>query len=955
MTNQQQQEWFEQLHNRNLKASEVFMLPEFANVFRGVIDKYSDSAHFIYELLQNADDAGATNVSMVLEPDKFIFTHNGNTRFNISDPANVVHDRASGMLGHINSICYIGFSSKSGTGIESLKQNKIGKFGVGFKAVFQYTTTPEIYDNPFCFRIENYIVPCAISSEPYQKEGHTVIVIPFNRKDIDSKDSFSEIYHKLKNLNYPQLFLNNILSVSWNTPSENNVISKSLDDEGQSHGLQYRLYALSESKSEKKKILLLKKSLKVIDQGVHDIMIGYYLDKGRIVTKETRNIYCFFPTNENIETCYVIHAPFALVDNRQQIKRNNNINDFLFEAVAQLAASSLLVLRDWTGYDKMKLLGDNIIDIIKYNTLSIDNTYLKYGYIGKMFEKHYKSILDKESIFLSRNGIYLPKTSAWWTDKETRDLIDENQIRSLFKIPRIFIQPDFVLCSVNRTELDTSNIKISKFDGAEFSRRITSDFMKKQTIEWLARFYTYIKDKNLIRYYEINKGNKSTAPMRHANIVKVQSGEFVPAYNTSNELQVFYSTDANTNPKESVNTSLLESCAPFRELIKDLGVKTPNQLDKLKIKIAVHQQLSQKENNELLISIINYYNSCARAFQNEIIQLIKERYKFCTEDVNNKGRLWWVEPTKMYEDNQILKDYFIASGIDRRYFIYREFYAKAISTIGERAFNEFLLELGTKMRPEYSRGMVKLTESEVLHRQHNRVADKEISMIDGLDRIFMSTYNKLITEKLSHYIWDLLIYHCNRHSDFFDNNLSTYHLYNRDNVQDWGRSSLIDAIRKPAWLYINGERRSFAIGIYKEELSDNGYSYDGTLISKLKIESKPDIKEAKVISEMSKETREAFELGKEAKNFGLNSSGELALAMAKLHAYEAKEEAELAAIKERQARNERRKQDEDAFQNIPRRVLSKALRLQDLEAPDNERAKFSKNNTTQSSNNIDDI
>ena len=31
-----------------------------------VIEKYSDQAHFIYELLQNADDAGATTVHLIV-------------------------------------------------------------------------------------------------------------------------------------------------------------------------------------------------------------------------------------------------------------------------------------------------------------------------------------------------------------------------------------------------------------------------------------------------------------------------------------------------------------------------------------------------------------------------------------------------------------------------------------------------------------------------------------------------------------------------------------------------------------------------------------------------------------------------------------------------------------------------------------------------------------------------
>ncbi len=72
---------------------DLFDKPKYMNVFNGVIDKYSDSAHFIYELLQNADDANATNVEMTLEEDRFIFVHNGTVRFTVTDVDTEERDR----------------------------------------------------------------------------------------------------------------------------------------------------------------------------------------------------------------------------------------------------------------------------------------------------------------------------------------------------------------------------------------------------------------------------------------------------------------------------------------------------------------------------------------------------------------------------------------------------------------------------------------------------------------------------------------------------------------------------------------------------------------------------------------------------------------------------------------------------------------------------------------------
>lgn len=86
-------EFFDSLTERNSKASDMFKLPEWEGLFNGVIDKYKDSAHFVYELLQNADDAKATEVEMILEKDKFIFIHNGSEKFTISNPTTIVEDR----------------------------------------------------------------------------------------------------------------------------------------------------------------------------------------------------------------------------------------------------------------------------------------------------------------------------------------------------------------------------------------------------------------------------------------------------------------------------------------------------------------------------------------------------------------------------------------------------------------------------------------------------------------------------------------------------------------------------------------------------------------------------------------------------------------------------------------------------------------------------------------------
>lgn len=98
------------------------------NGFReGITDllahQYSKKTHFIFELLQNAEDALATEVHFRVEGQQLVFSHNGKRLFSDKD---------------VESITSIGKSTKQSD------YTQIGKHGIGFKAVFAYTHTPAL-------------------------------------------------------------------------------------------------------------------------------------------------------------------------------------------------------------------------------------------------------------------------------------------------------------------------------------------------------------------------------------------------------------------------------------------------------------------------------------------------------------------------------------------------------------------------------------------------------------------------------------------------------------------------------------------------------------------------------------------------------------------------------------------------------------------------------------------
>ncbi len=151
---EQEKIYFEALKNDRIDSDRVLQKKSMRGVKNSVVEKYSDQAHFIYELLQNADDAGATEAKFELYGNRLVFKHNGSRHFSVSNPDTEEADTENGVLGDINAITSIANSNKTSA--------EIGKFGVGFKSVFQYTSTPKIYDPNFRFYIDRFIVPVQI-------------------------------------------------------------------------------------------------------------------------------------------------------------------------------------------------------------------------------------------------------------------------------------------------------------------------------------------------------------------------------------------------------------------------------------------------------------------------------------------------------------------------------------------------------------------------------------------------------------------------------------------------------------------------------------------------------------------------------------------------------------------------------------------------------------------------
>ncbi len=86
-------------------------------------------------------------------------------------------------------ICGIG----EGTKTEDL--TAIGRFGIGFKAVYAFTDAPEVESGDECFAIDSFVWPRGIDSIR-TSPGQTVFRLPFRKDDAH----FDEIAESLQQL-----------------------------------------------------------------------------------------------------------------------------------------------------------------------------------------------------------------------------------------------------------------------------------------------------------------------------------------------------------------------------------------------------------------------------------------------------------------------------------------------------------------------------------------------------------------------------------------------------------------------------------------------------------------------------------------------------------------------------------------------------------------------------------
>ncbi|MEJ7823350.1 MAG: hypothetical protein WKF85_13590 [Chitinophagaceae bacterium] len=345
------------------------------NSHKLLADLYGSPTHFITELLQNAEDEGANNVSFTLTDTELIFEHDAKKLFDFND---------------IRAISNFGDNHE-----KKEKPNAIGRFGIGFKSVYSITDNPRIVSADFDITIRDYNIPERTNVYLPEFYRGTKIILPFKA---EMKEKTKELLTKeLQDLNLQYLlFLTNIASIKWETQNDSGVYERVSTKKD-------KRFVTLKSSSKEVKYILLEKPVQ-IDKKNLLIKIAFQLssDKKNVIACEKSPLFVFFPTKIETNLKFLVHAPFYTTPARENIQEGDNLinieadhrNEELKLELGKLLVTCL------TTFKSLKLLNVDLLNI-----LPIDKENCKRSTIYKeLFEALKAELKSKKQLLPNTNG-----------------------------------------------------------------------------------------------------------------------------------------------------------------------------------------------------------------------------------------------------------------------------------------------------------------------------------------------------------------------------------------------------------------------------------------------------------------------------------------------------------------------------------------------------------------------
>ncbi len=370
-------------------------------------DFYPDKVHFIYELLQNAEDAAASEVEFTLSNNTLVFQHDGQP-FNEDD---------------VRKITGIG------TGTKRDDDDKIGRFGIGFKAVFAYTETPRIWSPSYAFEISDMVLPKEMPPDPTLGE-RTRFEFPFNSGKKPQAEAFPEVWGGLEEISENTLlFLSRIKEIRWRidggeerrlrrVPRPDHHVEIVCETGGRRTGSSHFLRFTEQVDGLERQHSAIAFELEPLSGDGQPDMQAPFAKRFRMVPAEPGRVAVYFTAaKETSNLRFHLHAPFVPDLSRSSI-RDTQENEPLFRQLAALAAQSLSTIRD------LGLLDREFLAVLPN---SHDN-------IPGQYEAIWRAIVDamnEQPLTPTQSDDHAPANRLLQATAALKELLDKTDLRFL--------------------------------------------------------------------------------------------------------------------------------------------------------------------------------------------------------------------------------------------------------------------------------------------------------------------------------------------------------------------------------------------------------------------------------------------------------------------------------------------------------------------------------------------
>lgn len=457
---------------------------------------YSENIHFVYELIQNAED------------NEYLAEITPELNFIVDTSVIIVHNNEKGFSrDDVYAICDIADSKKRKS------EGHIGDKGIGFKSVFKITDEPHIFSNGFQFKFKykdvndplGFVVPHWVKEIPDGIKGNwTNIYLPLNDSKTAEKLKFDEIDPEFI------LFLNKINKVQIFNKESNaqNVIKKEIlddiiivshSDNEDKWKLAYEYFFIPEAVADDKR--------REIEKTI--IALAFPLKaNGEAITSTEQKVFTYLPIRK-YGFRFIIQADFELTSSREDLEKDFEWNLWLRDNLATAFVNAIEILK---MDEAMQYSFYNIIPLPKH----IADPFF-HPVVDQIKEK-----LLQTSFIVNDWGEFSKPTGLFWTDDgEIREIVSNSLIREEFG-------KNFINKSVNINKAVLDFLDIEKFGIDKLILCLRNDsWVADQSDSWLLQLYDYLKRK--LPDEKINE-------IRNLRIIRLQDESLV----SINDMAIFF-------------------------------------------------------------------------------------------------------------------------------------------------------------------------------------------------------------------------------------------------------------------------------------------------------------------------------------------------------------------------------------------------------------------------------